>query len=103
MSFSGIETFKGIDVSTHGKYHVDLDNHPLREGKAGYDKTASFTEILQIALENHANIILKPSPTRKWYIKNIPLEIFENMRINNFPNRRWRKDVYDGKLWYITY
>lgn len=102
MSFSSIETLRGIDISYRGQYHVDLDDHPLRRGKAGYEKTASFTDILKIALDNNANVIFK-NPTHKWYIKKIPVDVFENKRQNNFPDQRWRQDVANGKLWYITY
>lgn len=84
------------DVGFRGKEDINIE-HPFRVGASGYDKNLNLSQIVEIAysINPKPNIIVKPGPNRKWYIKNIPYNEIEesishaNTRRNNEKSTLW--------------
>lgn len=83
--------YSGCDIYKW-KYDVSRDDIPLQycKGKNGFDKNMSLDEVITIiAKPKGANLIIKPGPNAKWYVKNVSIDDA-------------RKTILDGDKDYIA-
>jgi hypothetical protein len=97
---SSIQKIIGADVGFH-----ESNVHPVSGegcvGKSGLDKTLSLERILQIAynIDQKPNIIIKPGPRSKWYLKRCPKH-FIDLAIEK--QKSWR-DLSRYTMWIIDW
>ena len=72
--FKSIEKKLGCDVGFHSSNLHPTDKEGC-VGKAGIDKSYTLDMVINLAykIPNKPNIIIKPGPNAKWYMKQIPL------------------------------
>ena len=64
-----LEIRLGVDVGYHSSNMV---HHDYPESKKGYPKTKTLEEMLELAKDIDANIIIKAGKNAKWYLKHVP-------------------------------
>ena len=62
----------GVDVGFHGS-NLEPLNGKGRIGKAGIDKNYTLEQMVKLAYEIKANVIVKSGPRAKWYLKRFPV------------------------------
>jgi hypothetical protein len=87
----------GVDVGYHESSLESL-NGVGRIGKRGIDKNFSLNQMLQLAFEVKANIIVKGGPNAKWYMKKINLTNLEE----GIAKQAWR-DTSRTTMWIINW
>ena len=92
-----LERRYGVDTGYHGS---DLEplNRVGRVGKAGIDKNYTLEQVMKLAYEIRANIIIKAGENAKWYLKRcLPNEIDDKIE-----KQKWR-DMKGYKMWIIEW
>jgi len=86
--------YKKYNTDTFGSW--DLTTHTL-------DIYTTFNNVLQFALDMQANLIIKPSRGKFWYIKKLK----DNLNINNLEEHINNNQINNFKpnstLWLIKY
>ena len=95
--FVRIERRDGADIGYH---HSNLD--PLNRvgcvGKSGIDKNFTLEQVMLLAHEIGANIIVKAGKNAKWYLKRCnPSEIEASIQ-----KQAWRNGTKRYTMWTIT-
>ena len=63
----------GVDVGYH-ESNIEPLNNVGRVGKSGIDKTFTLQQVIVLAHEVDANIIVKAGKNAKWYIKRFDID-----------------------------
>ena len=92
-----LEKRRGVDVGYHESSLEPL-NGVGRVGKNGIDKNFSLSQVMHLAWEIKANIIIKGGPNAKWYIKRINLDTLEE----GIQKQMWR-DTSRATMWIIRW
>jgi len=96
MLVKNIATRFGDDVGYHTSNMYTPDGEG-RIGKHGFDKTLTWEKMLELALKIGANIIVKPGPNAKWYLKSFPAEAIDD----EVKKQAWRR-TGRATMWVIT-
>jgi len=89
----------GADVSYGAKYNLEPLNGVGRVGKSGIDNSFCFEQVLTLAYEIKANIIIKAGDNAKWYLKRCPNDLIDE---SIEKQRRWR-DISRSTMWIIVW
>lgn len=92
-----LRRMKGVDVGYHSSSLEPL-NGLGRVGKAGIDKTFTLENMIVLAHEIRANIIVKAGPRSKWYLKRIDIGELDN----EIRKQNWR-DTSRATMWVIEW
>ena len=80
-----IVKFNSLDIGYH-ESNLEPKNGKGRVGKSGIDKNYNLSQLIELAHEIKANIIVKGGPNAKWYLKRFNLENIPN----EIPKQYWR-------------
>ena len=92
-----LEKRHGVDVGYH-ESNLEPLNGVGRVGKSGIDKNFSLAQVIHLAWEVRANIIIKSGPNAKWYIKRTNLDTLEE----GIQKQVWR-DTSRTSMWIIRW
>ncbi len=92
-----IEKFNGVDIGYH-ESNLEPLNGKGRVGASGIDKTFTLYQLIELAYEIKANIIIKGGPNAKWYLKYFPKDQIQ-IKINK---QKWR-DTSRATMWVIEW
>ena len=92
-----LKKYCGVDVGYHSS-NLEPLNSKGRVGKSGIDKTYTLEQVIQLAYEVEANIIVKGGPNAKWYLKRFLLEDIDN----EIKKQKWR-DTSRATMWVIDW
>ena len=90
-----IEKRNGVDVGYHTSVLEPLNRRGC-VGKRGINKNYSLEEVLELAHEIGANIIIKAGQNAKWYLKKFDREIIDQ----EIEKQNWR-DTSRATMWII--
>jgi len=76
MSSYSVTKHLNSDINVGTKFNHDVAS-ALRVGKSGYSKEASYEEILNLALTEKCNVIVKHGKG-KWYLKKVNDEVISS-------------------------
>lgn len=96
-NLKSIKKISGVDVG----YHLSVIDPVDRKGcigKRGIDKNYKLVDIIKLAKEAKANIIVKGGKNAKWYLKNFPLDKIEE----EIDKQRWR-DTSRYSMWILEW
>ena len=94
-----MERRDGVDVGYTGTELEPL-NRVGCVGKGGIDKTYTLEQVIPLAYEIRANIIVKAGENAKWYLKRCqPTEIDAKIE----KQQRWRNGTKRYKMWIIEW
>ena len=81
---------------------ISQDLEPLngvgRVGRSGIDKTFKLHQVIELAYEIKANIIIKAGPNAKWYLKRCPIDKLEG----EIAKQAWR-NTKRSTMWVIEW
>lgn len=92
-----IEKRNGVDVGYHTSVLEPL-NRSGCVGKRGINKNYRLEEVLELAHEIDANIIIKAGQNAKWYLKKFDREIIDQ----EIEKQSWR-DTSRATMWIIEW
>ena len=95
--FTNIQKRNNSDVGFIGDAIKPLNNKGCM-GKNGIDKNFSLDELIDMAYEVDANIIIKSGLNAKWYLKKYPLH-----EIDNEISKKSYRDVARTTMWIIEW
>lgn len=89
-----LEKKLGKDVFYGEKYNLEPLNGVGRVGKSGIDKSFTLAQMITLAYEIKANIIVKGGQNAKWYLKrcnmeDIPIEMEKQKWRNTSRSVMW--------------
>ena len=94
-----MERRDGVDVGFNSS-NLEPLNRVGCVGKSGIDKTYTLEQVIQLAYEIRANIIVKAGENAKWYLKRCdPTEIDAKIE----KQQRWRNGTKRYKMWIIEW
>jgi len=92
-----IRKINNADIGYH-QSNLEPLNGKHRVGKAGIDKNLTLEEVVELAYEIKANIIVKGGPNAKWYLKR-----FDESEIDEgIEKQKWR-DLNKKTMWIIKW
>jgi hypothetical protein len=73
-----MQTRTGVDIGYHKDNMIPNDSEGV-VGKSGIDKTFTLERVIELArkMEVRPNIIVKPGPNAKWYLKRFSPDTIE--------------------------
>lgn len=93
-----VEKKIGADVFYGAKYNLEPLNGVGRVGKSGIDKSFTLEQVMTLAYEIKANIIIKAGQHAKWYLKCCKVEDISS----EIENQSWR-DTSKCTMWIIQW
>ena len=94
---SKLEKTTGQDISFGGG-NLEPLNGVGRVGKGGIDKSFTLAQMLTLAHEINANIIIKAGPNAKWYLKRCNVEELHTKT----ETQKWR-DTSRCTMWIVEW
>ena len=85
----------GVDVGYH-ESSIEPLNSVGRVGKNCIDKTFTLQQVMLLAHEVNANVIVKAGKNAKWYIKRIDIDYIQR----GIEKQQWR-DTSRAIMWVI--
>lgn len=79
------ETRNGVDIGYH-ESNLEPLHGKGRIGKGGIDKNFTLTQMIELAREINANIIVKAGPNAKWYLKRCNIDDIDK----TIQKQKWR-------------
>jgi hypothetical protein len=95
---SRLEKYHGVDVGFGDNCNLEPLNGRGRVGKSGIDKTLTLGEVMELAYEIRANIIVKGGRNAKWYLKRFDKNIIEE----KIRKQEWR-DTSRVTMWVVVW
>lgn len=93
-----ITKFNAVDVGFHSS-NIEPKDGIGRVGKAGIDKSFTLEQMIEIAKESNANIIVKGGENAKWYLKRVE---DKDALYKGIESQEWR-DTSRCTMWYIQW
>ena len=87
----------GVDVGYH-ESNMEPLNSVGRLGKNGIDKTFTLQQVIVLAHQVNANIIIKAGKNAKWYIKRFNIDDIQY----EIEKQQWR-DTSRATMWIIEW
>jgi len=97
-NISRLERREGVDIGYH-ESNLESLNRVGCVGKSGIDKKYTLEQVMKLAYEIRANIIIKAGKNAKWYLKKcLPNEIDDKIE----KQKKWR-DMCRYTMWVIEW
>jgi hypothetical protein len=87
----------GVGVGYHSSNLEPLDGKG-RVGKYGIDKDYTLEQVMELAYEIKANIIVKAGPRAKWYLKRFDKDSIDD----EIRKQKWR-DTSRSTMWVVEW
>lgn len=90
--------YTGVDISFGFGSDIEPMDGKFRVGKRGIDKNCTLEQVMTLAHEVNANIIIKGGKNAKWYLKSIDTDMIPTA----IEKQEWR-DTSRCIMWVIQW